>query len=233
MAMNKKKNTDNANGPTEGELLLPWHVTGRLEASERESVDAYLASNPEVEFHLNLIREERMVIVEENEALSGAPAGALARLHQRIEEEDGAAIKAAEKRTLMDKLRGFLFPFEASSLRFAGIAAALIIVAQAAAIGVLVTSSGRIGPFETASLKTEKQTTQGTHLVLAFEEQSTAGEITKFLEEIGGDIVSGPTPDAMYIVKVSDMKLSGNDLDTLIKTLEARRTVVRLVAEIE
>lgn len=231
--MNKDKNTGKANGPAEGELLLPWHVTGRLEASERESVDAYLASHPDAEFHLGLIREERDVTVAENEALGGAPAGVLARLHQRIEEEDGAALeRAAAKTSIMEGLRD-LFTLQAPALRYAGIAAAIVIMVQAAAIGVLVAPSDRIGPYEAASHKEEGLARKGTRLAVAFQDRATAGDIAKLLEEIGGNIVGGPTPDGMYTVRVSDKKLAGEELDQLITKLEARRSVIQLVAEAE
>lgn len=230
--MNTKKKTGKANGREEGELLLPWHVTGRLEAQERESVDAWLETRPDAEFHLGLIREERDVTVAENEALEGAPAGALARLHQRIEEEDGAAVRRAAKPSLMDSLSNF-FSFETPALRYAGIAAALLIIVQAAAIGALMTSSDRIGPFRTASHPEKTLAGEETRLLLGFEDAVSAAKITGFLQEIDGEIVSGPTPDGIYTVRVADKLLARKELEALIRKLEARKGVVRFVAETE
>ncbi len=227
----EKDNAEDMNLPEEGELLLPWKVIDRLDPSERESVDAYLRANQEAKLHLRLIEEERTAAVEENEILSGAPAGALARIHQRIEEEDGPAIQAAKKPALMTGLKDFLSSFEGRSLHYAAAAAAIIILVQAVAIGTLMTSHGRVGPFETASYPEANHAAQGTHLIIAFEDQVTAGEIIKLFQEVGGQIVGGPTPDGMYTVKISEKTIPKRQLDALIKNLEARTGVIEFVGE--
>jgi len=69
--------------------------------------------------------------------------------------------------------------------------------------------------------------------LVGFQDQATASDIAKLLEAIGGEMVGGPTPDGMYMVRVSEKKLAGEELDQLIAKLEARQSVVRLVAEAE
>src|ERR1700741_1281260 len=62
------------------EMLLPWYVTGRLDARDRAKVESYLASHPDVAAQLDLVRDEREQAILGNEARGAPSGGALDRL---------------------------------------------------------------------------------------------------------------------------------------------------------
>ena len=60
---------------SEIELLLPWYVTGRLDAADKARVESFLAAHPDMKRQLALVREEQEQSAHSNEAL-GAPSRA-------------------------------------------------------------------------------------------------------------------------------------------------------------
>jgi anti-sigma factor RsiW len=64
----------------EVEALLPWYVTGRLDARERARVERYVREHPEVQAHMALAREESDATVTANEAIHAPGREALDRL---------------------------------------------------------------------------------------------------------------------------------------------------------
>src|SRR5690606_994039 len=120
------------------EMLLPWYVTGRLDADDTARVEAYIAAHPELQHQLALIRDEQGANVAVNEALS------VPRLPSA--DELMARIAGQEDRSLGFHVRGAFGAlsrfFEAPSpamVRWAAAAAAVVIIAQAAVLGALLT----------------------------------------------------------------------------------------------
>ena len=66
------------------EALLPWYVSGKLEAKSRARVERYLEAHPEVKAHLALVREEADATVASNEAIAAPGPRALDRLRASI-----------------------------------------------------------------------------------------------------------------------------------------------------
>ena len=52
------------------EMLLPWFVTGRLDAADKAKVEAFLAREPAMRRQLDLIREEQGETIAANEAVA-------------------------------------------------------------------------------------------------------------------------------------------------------------------
>ncbi len=75
------------------EMMLPWYVAGTLDRAETRRVEAYLRDHPELQDHLNLVREEMEETIGVNESLGTPSPGALDRLMERV---DGEARPAAQ-----------------------------------------------------------------------------------------------------------------------------------------
>ena len=58
------------------EILLPWYVTGRLDAAETARVAAYIERHPDVRSQLGLVREEQTATVAGNEEIRARLASA-------------------------------------------------------------------------------------------------------------------------------------------------------------
>ena len=52
------------------EALLPWYVSGKLDAHSRARVERYVREHPEAKAHLTLAREESDATVTANEAIA-------------------------------------------------------------------------------------------------------------------------------------------------------------------
>jgi anti-sigma factor RsiW len=222
--------TENLSERDEIEMLLPWYATGRLNADERRRVAAYLAAHPEMRRQIELIDDEHHATIVANEALGAPRPGGLDRLRQSI---------AAEK-TPLDHARsgvgGLLREFgrlfsnpTPAAVRFAGAAAAVVLIAQALAIGMLVTGPAPDGPrYETAS-GPEAGATQGTFVLIQFAPTASAEQIATVLAAAGAEITGGPKPGGLFEVRLSKSKLGEQETAERIGQLRANEGLITLV----
>ena len=219
--------TENSAEREDIEMLLPWYVTGNISEDDRARVDHYLADHPEIARQLELVRDEMGETVAVNEALGSMPAGALDSLLTQIEKTDGPAIERAQRPGLLESLRGLLSIFDTPALQIAGAVAAIVIVAQAVVIGSLVRDDG--SGYETASGPADV-ISAGSRLLMAFNKDATAAQITELLENIEGTIVGGPKAGGLFEVRVSDVELSDTELESMVSRLKQRSSVIRYAA---
>ena len=231
MAVMTDNDLKNPSPGEEIEMLLPWYVTGKISDDDRARVDRYLADHPEVQSQLALVREEIEETGAMAEALGSPRAGALDKLLADIEALDGPAIARAEAPSLAERLSAWLPSFESPAMQFAGIAAAIVIVAQAIVIGTLVGGgNGGGAQYETAT-GSETVVRPGTRLLVAFEPGATAEAITALLDEKNAAIVSGPKGSGLFEIRISEQQLDDAAIDLAIADFKARSGVVRFVAK--
>src|SRR3954463_16555770 len=116
------------------EELLPWYAAGVLSDEERAEVEAALERRPELRMSLATVEEDRAETVALNEALGAPSPQAWARVMQGVE-------AAPRRPPVMAQLRAWLgLGAEGRSpwLALAGVAAALVIVLQAATIATML-----------------------------------------------------------------------------------------------
>jgi len=213
------------------EMLIPWYVTGRIDDADRERVERYLEDHPEVRDQLALVREEIAGSGALAEELGAPRAGALGRLLADIEAADGPAIARAQAPSLTERLTAWLPVFNSPALQMAGIAAAVLIVAQAVVIGALVGGRDGGAQYETASDGGETIAQPGTRLLVAFSPTATAKAITALLSEKDATIVSGPKGSGLFEVRISDKQLSEAEIERAISDLKARSDIVAFAAK--
>jgi len=169
------------------EALMPWYVSGKLDASSRERVERYLETHPEDRAHLVLAREEKDASVAANEAVPAPGPEALDRLR--------ASIAAAPRRRpllaqLGERLTDWISGLAPPQLALATAAAALVVMLQAAVIGALLLERTAAPAYQTAS--GEESAGNGIELLVGFEETATAGEISALLKQLDAVLVDGP-----------------------------------------
>ena len=226
------------------EALLPWFVRGTLAAGDRARVESYLARHPDMRFQLDLVREEMDETVAANEAVAAAPAGALSRLMASVEAERTTTARSvmgvvgeraqAGARSVWSQL-GDLFTMPTpAAVRWAGAAAALVIVLQAVALGSLVggRAPARTG-YETASGPGGTSVAAGTRVLVIFKPTATAGAIASFLGDIGAEVVAGPKPGGAFIVRVSDKHLAPDQKTAMMSQIKAKADLVIAVLPTE
>jgi anti-sigma factor RsiW len=209
----------------EMEMLLPWYVTGRLDAADLAKVEAYLAAHPEVAQQLDLARTERDETVAANEALGLPSAGATARLMASL---PAARPGWAVMRALRDGLQqvgDLLAAPTANAVRWAALAAAVLIAVQGVAIVSLLNE--RAGTYQTASGGQEGG--EGIALLVTFADDAKATAISQLLTDFDASIVDGPKAGGVYKIRLRTEDRSPAGREALTRRLAERRDIVRAV----
>ena len=208
----------------EVEMLLPWYVTGRLDAADLAKMEAYLAAHPEVARQLDLARTERDETVAANEALGLPSAGATARLMASLPaaRPGWAAMRAL--RGGLQQVGDLLAAPTANAVRWAALAAAVLIAVQGIAIVSLLNE--RAGTYQTAS---GGQSGDGIALLVTFADDAKATAISQLLTDLDGSIVDGPKAGGVYKIRLRTEDRSTAGREALMRRLAGRRDIVRAV----
>lgn len=210
--------------PTEREeieMLLPWYVTGRLEARDKARVDAALARDASLRRQLDLIREEQSADIAANERVS-AP--------RTLSVESGMATVAAKtslgvRRSgagLLERVKEFFVMPTPRAVRFATAAALAVMLLQAAAIGNLIQQRD---VYQTAS----GSDVAGSTVIVRFADGATAQAIANTLAEHKVTIVDGPKPGGTFVLRIGPKSLPKADRDAQIEALRKASGVIALV----
>jgi anti-sigma factor RsiW len=211
-------------GREEIESLLPWFAAGTLSRRDAARVERALADDAELARQFEMVREELGETIRANEALGAPSARAMKTLFEKIDAE-APAPRPAPSFNLMGRVSAFMSGLSPRTLAYAGTAAALAIVLQAAVItGNLV--SRQDGDFRTVAVERTSAGGQGAFAQIRFNPQASAADITAFLEANKASIVSGPAAGTgMYRVKVSMANLPKEQLAEIVKRLQQDKVV--------
>ena len=189
---------DEPNRDLEG--LLPWYVNGTISADERAAIDAWLAEDANARLLLDAMREESDITAEANaEIVVPDTRAGLESLMAAIDAEApvkrATATRAAvePRQGLMARLAGWL---PTPGHRLAAGLAGVLVVAQAAAIAVMLSggpgeNTDTVQPgFQVAS--GGEASAVGPRFIVMFPEEMTVADVTGFLAEQRMHIVGGP-----------------------------------------
>lgn len=181
------------------EALLPWYVSGKLDAKDRARVERYIADHADVRAHLALAREEADATVAANEAIAGPGADALERLRASV-------ARTMPRRQpffaqLSERFADWLAGFAPPQLSLVAAAAALVLMLQAAAIGVMVMQ--RVGEPTYQTAGGEEVAGDTFELLVGFSDTATMGEISVLLKEIDAVVADGPKA-GLYRLRLPD-----------------------------
>jgi len=219
-------NTAREDERSEIEEMLPWHAAGTLGSRDAQRVEAALERDPELARHYQLVREELAQTIHLNETLGAPSARAMETLFARIDAEPKRKFKVMPR--LAARMAEFFAARSPRTLAYAGIAAAIAIMLQAALIADLVVKQTP-GTYETASV-TNNSTADGSYALVRFQPQASVDEINKFLASNKLSIVAGPSAGSLYRLRVAATKLSKSDVAALLKTLQDDKAVAFLAA---
>lgn len=217
--------SDNAKEPLERseiELLLPWYVTGRLDAADTARVEAFLAAHPDMQRQLALVREEQAGSASANEALGQPSQGLIDRAMASLSREVGTPLWL---RATWDKVAAFFAAPTPAGLRWAAAAAGLLLLAQTAVIGALI-SDRFSNIYETAGSKLTPAA--GPTLLVGFADGATASAITALLAEFDAQVIEGPKPGGMYRLRLTRTPATQTALQEVMRRLLARPDIVKI-----
>ena len=212
------------------ETLLPWFATNKLGAADQIRVETYLDAHPEMRNQLSIIADERHAVIVGNEAIAASVGMAgMERLRQSIAVDRTVSDRAADQASgWISQLVNIFSAPTPSAVRWAGAAAAIVLLAQALTIGALMNPDGPKAPdYQTASGNTPAAV--GTSVLVQFEPAANAEMIAGFLKAAGAEIVAGPGQGGLFKVRLSASKLSVDERDAAITRLQANKGLIRLV----
>ena len=210
------------------EQLLPWYVTGKLDASERAEVEDALKRFPELRAQLDLIRAEMADTVKLNEAMAMPRADATERFMGLVQKDmqRPASTKPSPFKGLLEWLALQL----AGPPRWAVAAAVLAIVVQAALIGGLVVERQGNG-FHTAG--GGETLSEGTLVLARFSDGVTLAVLTERLGAQGITIVDGPKAGALFTLRIGPDDMPVAERGKKIAALKANADFVVFVGPVQ
>jgi hypothetical protein len=208
------------------EALLPWYVTGRLDARERARVDRYVREHPEVKAHLALAREESDATIASNQTIPAPGPQTLDRLRASIaaaprRQPLGVTLGQVSER-FMDWIAGLAPP----QLALAAAVAALLVMLQAAAIGALVLDRAGAPTYQTAG--GEQTAGESFELLVGFADTATMGDIAALFKQLDAVVVDGPRA-GLYRLRLADTGKQGRK--AAIEALQQSGVVTAVLPE--
>ncbi len=207
--------------PSEVELLLPWYAAGTLNERDGQAVRAALAEDPELARRYEWVCAELAQETSIGEAL-GQPSGRDARvLFAKI--DSLPARRASPAFDLFARIAEFIASLSPRTLAWSAAAAALVIMLQAGVLAEFMVKGGPSG-YGTASVPTNVPG-EGAYVLIRFQPNATAAQVSDFLQTNKLTIVGGPTAGGLYRVRVAAGKLSRAELQHVVDTLRTEQVV--------
>ena len=197
------------------ELLLPWHAAGTLSRRDAARVEQALANDNELASRYELVREELGEAIRLNESLGAPSARAMQNLFAKIDAEP--ARKPASTFSLSAWMTSFVGGFSTRTLAYGATAAALAIVLQAGIIAGVVVKERATGA-QLASYGDTAAIDNGSFVLVRFNPQANAADITKFLLDNKATMIGGPAA-GMFRLRVAENQLSQEELAAVVKRM--------------
>ena len=173
--------------------LLPWYLTGRLETTEHDAVEAHLAQCPECRAELET--ERQWQLLQPGHGAQVDVEDGWARMRARL------AGEAAAIPTPLPRRRRWLPPMWQVAPRppaRAWAAPALLSFALVAAIGFTLRPTPVVGDYHALSAPAQA----GATAAVRFRPDATEEQIRQSLKDSGARLVDGPTASDAYVVQV-------------------------------
>lgn len=214
--------------PMEIDLVAPWSATGKLSRDDAAALDRMLADDPDLAARLDFAEEERAETVALNEALPTPSRASLDRLFQRIEAHEAA--NAPMTAGLMNRLSSWIAALSPRTMGLAAGAAALVIALQAGLLTQAYFGGSSGTAYETASDGSTPAGVTGTVALVAFQPKAGAGDVAKLLAETKTEIVGGPKPGGVFLVRLSQKALSPQETDAALMRFRDAKALVRFAS---
>src|SRR5262245_5124233 len=209
--------------PEDIELLLPWHAAGTLNRRDAARVEQALANDNELAARYEMVREELGEAIRLNETLGAPSARAMEQLFAKIDAEPARKPKVSFSLTAW--LTDFVTGFSPRTLAYGATAAALAIVLQAGILAGVFVKESAVGP-QLASYTTGETAVEGAFVLIRFNPQASAADITKFLEDNKSTVVGGPSAGSgLFRLRVAENHLSQAELIAVVKKMAANPVV--------
>ncbi|MPZ37833.1 MAG: hypothetical protein GEU95_07175 [Rhizobiales bacterium] len=206
------------------EALLPWHAAGTLSRRDSDRVEQALAGDRELARRYELVREELGETIHLNETLGAPSARAMEKLFASIEAEAPTVKKTSFN--FVGRVVEFMSSFSPRTLAYAGTAAALALVVQAA---VLTTVAVRDQGTPSGHVLSSAPAEGGQRAVVRFVAKATLADVTRFLDVNQATVVSGPSR-GMYEIQFAASPMPEADFSRAIQRMKSESRIVEFIA---
>jgi anti-sigma-K factor RskA len=205
------------------EALLPWHAAGTLSRRDSDRVEQALASDRELARRYELVREELNETIHLNETLGAPSARAMEKLFSAIDAEAPVVKKASFN--VMGRLVELMSSFSPRTLAYAGTAAAIVLMVQAAVLTTMVVhnQSG------SSSIKLASHDT-GQRAVVRFSANASLSDVTRFLDVNHAAVVQGPIRGGLYEIQLASSPMPEGDFTRAIQRMKTESRIVEFIA---
>jgi anti-sigma factor RsiW len=206
------------------EMLLPWFVTGKLDATDHARVEAFLIREPAMRKQLDLVRDEQDQSRQVNQSITAPRSLSVERGIAYITAKQPLSLKQSSA-GLLEKISTFFAMPTSTGVRWAAAAAAVVILAQAATVGTLLMKQSA-GGYITATGGTAAD---GSFAIVKFVDGASAQAIANALTSLNMSITDGPKPGGVFQVRIGPKTLSEPDRAQRVAALRQRPDVIGLV----
>jgi anti-sigma factor RsiW len=213
------------------ETLLPWFVTGKLDAPDRQRVERYLRDHPDMQRQVALAREEIAETVAGAEGFGMPSRASFDKLMTQVAAQPRRRAGVRETVTpYFERIADWITGLSRPQIGAMAAAAALVVAVQGASLVYLATGSSPSHTYQTASGGSDAKADQGTFALVSFRPTATAAEVTAALAELNVQIVAGPRAGGVWRVRLSPEALAEDQAEARLAALRARTTVVGFVS---
>jgi hypothetical protein len=229
MAMSKKMLEQ---GPSEIEMLLPWHAAGTLNARDARRVEEALARDPELAKQYAAIREEYAETIHLNENLGAPSARAMQKLFAAIDREP--ARNPSGSLNLSARITGFFTNLSPRTLAWSASLGALALLLQAGVIGAVLMKN-QTASYQTASLSLNEPITRALgpeappRALVRFSPDARVAEITALLDNYQASIVDG-AKGGLFRLQFGNKAMTKDEIAGLMSKLQNEKIVNLAVA---
>jgi anti-sigma-K factor RskA len=207
--------------PQDVEELLPWYVTGRVSRDEARGIEAALKTMPDLADKLAQVQREREGVARAAEAVEPAPPETLQRLLQQVETTRQRRMPRVESvGEPGTRLKGALARSWVWQAAFAAACVAIV------ALGIRLYNPS-INPGDLDVATDINGVATGTPLSVTFQPTAAAGQIGPLLTQLNATVVSGPTADGTYVVRIPGTQ--PDDVKAAMDALMSRTDLVLAV----
>jgi hypothetical protein len=213
-------------GPSEIEMLLPFHVAGTLNARDARRVDEALARDPELARQYAVIREEYAETIHLNESLGAPSVRAMAKLFAAIDGEP--ARKPSLSLGLSARIAEFFASLSPRTLAWSASLGALALLMQAGIIGAVLVKN-QSASFQTASLSMNEPVTRDMaaeappRALVRFAPDARVADITALLDSYQASIVGAA--NGLFRIQFGNKAMSKDELAGLMGRLRSEKIV--------
>ncbi len=199
------------------EAMLPWLVAGTLSRADTTRVTRYLETHPEAAAHVALARDEREAAISGNETIAAPSSANLDRLMASVANTtQPRMLSVPSPASVWEKVAAFIGSFGPKTLGLAAATAALLLVVQAATIGILVKRDAGSG-YQTAS-GGPTVVIDGVQALVTLQPGITGAQLTAALTELKASVIDGPKAGGIYRIRLAADKTGSANVIAKLKT---------------